>query len=157
MDEIADLSGLGMGTLYRHFPTKQALVSAIVARRLGTMTDSAKDAAALTDAATAFHALLHGYLESAADDAAFRWSVLGPEPVDWDGVDEAKQQFRDLANAIIARAVEARCIRSDFKFRDFVLITRAVMANMSNTTPGNWQRALSLIETGIGSANAATS
>jgi AcrR family transcriptional regulator len=157
MDEIADRSGLGMGTVYRHFPTKRALVAAIVARRLGVMTESARDAAALPDAATAFHALLLGYLESAAGDAAYRWSVLGPEAVDWDEVDEAKQQFRNLAIAIIARAVEARCIRPDFTFRDFVLITRAVMANMSNTTPGNWQRSLSLIEPGIGSANALTS
>jgi AcrR family transcriptional regulator len=149
MDEIAEQSGLGMGTLYRHFPTKQALVAAIVARRLGFMTEAAKEAAALPDAAAAFHALLHGYLESAAGDAAYRWSVLGPEPIDWDEVDDAKRQFRKVANAVIAHAIEAGYIRPDFDFRDFVLVTRGVMANMSNTTPGNWERAFNLIETGI--------
>jgi AcrR family transcriptional regulator len=152
MDEVAERSGLGLGTLYRHFPTKQALVAAIVARRLGVMTEAAKDAAALPDAAAAFRTFLYGYLESAAGDAAYRWSVLGPERIDWDDVDEAKQQFKDIACTTIARAVEAGCIRPDFGFRDFVLTTRAVMANMSNTTPGNWQRALSLIETGISSS-----
>ena len=98
--------------------------------------------------------MLHGYLESASGDAAYRWSALGPEAIDWDDLDDAKREFNDLASTIIAGAIEARCIRPDFTFRDFVLITRAVMANMSNTTPGNWQRALSLIETGSGHVNA---
>ena len=149
MDDVAQGSGLGMGTLYRHFPTKQALVAAIIARRLRLMTAAAEDAAGLPDAAAAFDKLLRDYLDSAAADAAYRWSVLGPDPTPWDDVDDVKRPFKDLASAIIARAVEAGHVRADFDFRDFVRITRAVMANMSNTTPGNWQRTLTLIETGI--------
>lgn len=149
MDDIAKRSGLGMGTLYRHFPTKRALVAAIVARRLGVMTDAAKKAAALRDPTAAFDTLLRVYLESAAGDAAYRWSILGPEAIDWDGVDEAQRQFKELARDVIARAVKAQYVRPDFDFHDFVMVTRAVMVNMSNTAPGNWHRALDLIETGI--------
>lgn len=93
--------------------------------------------------------MLWVYLEAAAGDAAYRWSVLGPKSIDWDGVDEAQRQFKDLACDVIARAVKAQYVRPDFDFLDFVMVTRAVMANMSNTAPDNWHRILDLIETGI--------
>src|ERR1700722_16097767 len=44
MDEIAERAGLGMGTLYRHFATKQALLAAIIGRRFVAMTDLARAA-----------------------------------------------------------------------------------------------------------------
>ena len=49
MDEIAERAGLGMGTLYRHFATKQALLAAIIARRLVAMIDLARAAEQVAD------------------------------------------------------------------------------------------------------------
>ncbi|HWL86935.1 MAG TPA: helix-turn-helix domain-containing protein, partial [Polyangiaceae bacterium] len=48
IDEIARRAGLGVGTLYRHFPTKEALFEAIVVSRVQHSID---DARALADAA----------------------------------------------------------------------------------------------------------
>src|ERR1700710_3092844 len=44
IDEIATKAGVGVGTVYRRFPTKEALVQAIVAQLLGDLVTVAKDA-----------------------------------------------------------------------------------------------------------------
>src|SRR3954470_4211003 len=65
MDEIAERAGLGVGTLYRHFADKRALVAAIIGRRFEAMTALARTAEQDPDPWAAFEALLLGYLGSA--------------------------------------------------------------------------------------------
>ncbi len=142
MDEIAERTGLGMGTLYRHFPTKQALLDAIVEERFRGMTEIARAAGQIDDPAEAFDTLLRTYLEAAERDVAFRLVVLGPEPPDWDQLTEQKNDFSEIAGPILTRAAAAGHIRADFAVKDFVLITRGVMANM--TPDGDWRRHLEL-------------
>jgi AcrR family transcriptional regulator len=148
MDEIAERAGLGMGTLYRHFATKKALLAAIIERRFVTMTDLARAAELVADPRAAFETLLRGYLEAAERDAAFRYAILGPEKTEWDEIAELKAQFADIAQRILRRAVDAGHIRSDLSFTDFVLITRGAMANM-NPDDEDWRRYLALMFEGI--------
>ena len=49
MDEIAAHCGLGMGTLYRHFPSKRALLTAMVRERFRGMADLARAAEQISD------------------------------------------------------------------------------------------------------------
>lgn len=42
LEDIARRAGVGIGTLYRHFPTRDALVAAVYVREVGQLTDSAK-------------------------------------------------------------------------------------------------------------------
>lgn len=147
MDELAKQSGLGLGTLYRHFPTKAALLAAIVARRFEHMTAAVGSAAALEDPGQAFEALVQTYLEAAAQDAGFRVAILGQEQFDWADLAEQKAAFTDTAGPIIARAVDAGFLRSDFTMKDFIMLTRGVMTNM---TPNNdWRRHLELSLAGV--------
>jgi AcrR family transcriptional regulator len=147
MDEIAEHAGLGMGTLYRHFPTKRALLAAIVGERFRGMTELARAAARIDDPAEAFEALLRTYLEAAEGDATFRLAVLGPERPDWDALTEQKNEFVEIAGPIMTRAAAAGHLRADFTVKDFVLVTRGVMANM--TPDGDWHRHLELTLEGL--------
>jgi AcrR family transcriptional regulator len=147
MDEIAEQTGLGMGTLYRHFPTKRALLAAIVGERFRDMTELARAAAQIDDPAEAFEALLLTYLEAAERDAAFRLAVLGPEPPDWSELTEQKNDFAEIAGPIMTRAAAAGHLRADFTVKDFVLVTRGVMANMTPDT--DWRRHLKLTLQGL--------
>ena len=144
MDEIAERAGLGMGTLYRHFATKQALVVAIVARRFAAMTDLARAAEKVDDPGASFQTLLFSYLEAAERDAAFRYAILGPEKTPWAEIAEQKAEFADIARRIIQRAVNDGQARNDLTFTDFVLITRGAMANM-NPDDDDWRRHMALM------------
>ena len=78
MDEIAERAGVGMGTLYRHFATKQSLLAAIIGRRFVAMIDLALAAEQIADPGASFETLLRSYLEAAERDVAFRYAILGP-------------------------------------------------------------------------------
>jgi len=148
MPQIAEHAGVGMGTMYRHFATKQALLAAIIARRFTAMIELARAAEQVTDPGTAFETLLRSYLEAAEQDAAFRYAILGPDRKDWAQLAEQKTQFADIARRILQRAVDAGRVRSDLSFEDFVLITRGAMANM-NPGDDDWRRHLTLTLEGI--------
>jgi AcrR family transcriptional regulator len=147
MDELAEQAGVGMGTLYRHFATKQVLLAAIVGRRFAAMTELARAAERFPEPGASFEALLHSYLEAADGDAAFRYAILGPEKPDWDAIAEQKTGFAEIAERVIKRAVGAGVVRSDLNFEDFVLITRGVLANMN---PGqDWRRHMTVTLEGV--------
>jgi AcrR family transcriptional regulator len=147
MDEIAERAGLGVGTLYRHFADKQALLAAIIARRFEAMTTLARTAEQIEDPWTAFETLLFGYLESAEPDAAFRLALLGAQEPNWDEIEAEKTAFAQIVERILRRAVDAGFLRADLRADDFVLITRGAMANMTAT--GDWRRHLTLQLEGI--------
>ena len=151
MDEIAARSGLGMGTLYRHFPSKQALLTAIVGERFAEMAELARGAEEIDDPRAAFDELLRIYLEAAARDAAFQRALLGPDELEWEGIGGGKQAFAELAERILARAVAAGAVRGDLTFADFVLITRGVMSTMylGAYREHDWRRHLQLALEGL--------
>jgi AcrR family transcriptional regulator len=49
IDEIARRAGVGAGTVYRHFPTKESLVEAVVLDRIEALTAKARSGVELTD------------------------------------------------------------------------------------------------------------
>jgi AcrR family transcriptional regulator len=58
IDEIAQRAGVGTGTLYRHFPTKEALFEAVVIGRVEDLVEEARRLIARNDPKTAFFQLL---------------------------------------------------------------------------------------------------
>ncbi|MBY8877225.1 TetR/AcrR family transcriptional regulator [Actinacidiphila acidipaludis] len=147
VDEIAERAGLGVGTLYRHFADKQALLAAIIGRRFESMTAIARAADETEDPWTAFETLLYGYLESAENDAAFRFALLGPGEPRWKDIAAEKTDFSRITERIVRRAVDAGHLRADFAAEDFVLVTRGAMANMTGTA--DWRRHVALFLEGV--------
>ncbi|MBP0455896.1 TetR/AcrR family transcriptional regulator [Streptomyces montanisoli] len=147
MDEIAERAGLGVGTLYRHFADKRALLAAIIGRRFEAMTALARAADEAEEPWAAFETLLYGYLEAAQADAAFRFAILGPEEPSWHDIAAEKADFSAITDRIVRRAVAAGRLREDFRAEDFVLVTRGAMANM--TADDAWRRHVALVLDGI--------
>jgi AcrR family transcriptional regulator len=146
MEEIAAHSGLGMGTLYRHFPSKQALLTAMVAERFRGMADLARAAEQITDPGESFEVLLRSYLEAAEGDASFQLALMGSGDVEWAGIRQEKAEFAEIVSRIIERAVAAGAVRADLTFSDFPLLARGVMSTMyfKPTGKSDWRRHLEL-------------
>ncbi|NUR93487.1 MAG: TetR/AcrR family transcriptional regulator [Nonomuraea sp.] len=151
MEEIAARSGLGIGTLYRHFPTKSALLTAMVGARFARMAETARAAELIEDPGEAFESLVRGYLEAADGDAAFQLALMGSEQVSWDGLRAEKAAFFDVVTRVIERAAAAGKVRADLTFADFRLLTRGVIASMYFKEGGNpdWRRHLDLVLAGV--------
>jgi AcrR family transcriptional regulator len=74
LDTIAELAGVGAGTVHRHFPTKESLIDAVVAVRLDTLADRADDVRA--QPAADFFGFLVELAEAARSNVVLA-SVLG--------------------------------------------------------------------------------
>jgi AcrR family transcriptional regulator len=156
MEDIAAHCGLGIGTLYRHFPSKQALLTAMVGERFKGMADLARAAERIADPGEAFETILRGYLEAADGDAAFQLALMGSADIEWAGVAQQKAEFSAVVTRIVDRAVAAGSVRADLTFADFPVVACGVIATMYFTPGGHadWRRHLDLVLDGI-RANAA--
>src|SRR3954463_16836144 len=72
VDEIARRAGVGMGTLYRHFPTKDALIDAVVDARFAELTALAEAALETPDAGEGFAGVLVSAVELQTTDRGFK-------------------------------------------------------------------------------------
>src|SRR3954452_24484736 len=76
LEEIARSAGVGIGTLYRHFPTRHALVEAIYAEHIGEVEALAQAAADAEDAWAGLTAFLERMLELQARNLPLRAAFL---------------------------------------------------------------------------------
>jgi AcrR family transcriptional regulator len=112
LNEVARLAAVGVGTVYRHFPTPQALLETLVGERLEELLDHAVAAADAADPwqgladflreAVATQVAEPGFAAvfSAAEDAQVRTSEL-------------KAALDDASDRLLARARDARAVRED--------------------------------------------
>ncbi|MFI9274032.1 TetR/AcrR family transcriptional regulator [Kitasatospora sp. NPDC052896] len=71
LNAIARLAGVGVGTVYRHFPNQHALREALSAERFGELVGEAQAAADTEDALAGLHRLLRFTLARALEDTGF--------------------------------------------------------------------------------------
>jgi AcrR family transcriptional regulator len=151
MEEIAAHTGLGIGTLYRHFPGKQDLLTAVVRERFQSVTHVAHAAEQISDPGEAFETILRTYLEAADGDASFQLALLGSTNLRWEGVEQQKAEFAEVVSRIIDRAVAAGQVRDDLTFADFPILACGIMSTMyfKPSRNSDWRRHLELVLDGI--------
>jgi AcrR family transcriptional regulator len=113
LDEIARRAGVGAGTVHRHFPTKAALVDAVLAVSVTELAERAEARAGEDDPVEAFFGFLEELVASgaAAHDLADR---LRPSAGDVDTALQGPVASLDAALAtLLARAQEAGGVRRD--------------------------------------------
>ncbi|WP_061290377.1 TetR/AcrR family transcriptional regulator [Herbidospora cretacea] len=117
IDEIARWAGVGAGTIYRHFPTKESLFQAIVADRLRQVAERARDQAAL-DPGEGLYAFLTHMAEQGATDLGLTEAFAG---IGFDlatALPEVEKEFTDLMADLLAQARRAGTVRSDVDVAD---------------------------------------
>ncbi len=110
MHDIARAAGVGVGTVYRHFPDRRDLLEALSADGLRRLADQVRDAAA-DDPATGVHRLLAGALEATGDPTLA--AVLAGSEEAHPGTAAVLAELRDASETVLRRAREAGAIRSD--------------------------------------------
>ena len=98
LEEIARRAGVGIGTLYRHFATRDALVEAVFERRIGEFVAIAEAAAAEPDGWHAFVGFLEQTLEIQAGDRMLK-DVFLRSPPGTGRVERAREEMRAAVRA----------------------------------------------------------
>ena len=107
LEEIARRAGLGIGTLYRHFSSRDALIEAVFERRIGDFAAIAEAAAGESDAWRAFTGFLEQILELQSGDRMLK-DVLWRSPPGAERVESARAQLRGLCRAGAGARARAR-------------------------------------------------
>jgi AcrR family transcriptional regulator len=147
IDEIAKRAGVGVGTVYRHFPTKEALLGELVAQKFRRFTDHARAALEAADPWEGFAGMLRANAELVARDAALQNALMRAGAIRQHAGEE-RRTLEDLGAQIVRRAQEAGELRPDFTVDDIPML----MCGVSSTMQGeqfDWRRHLELVLDGL--------
>ncbi|WP_205633997.1 TetR/AcrR family transcriptional regulator [Labilithrix luteola] len=122
VDEIARRAGLGVGTLYRHFPTKEALFAAIVVHRVEGVAEEARALARGADPGGAFFRFFARLVEEGVAKRDFV-DALGGAGGDLDrATKSARTAFRQSFADLLERAQGAGAVRADVTVEDILAL-----------------------------------
>ena len=111
LEEVAERAGVGIGTLYRHFPTRQALLEAVYVDEVEAMARAAADLAELPpwDALSQW---LHQYVGFAATKRALNEALMETDP-NSDVLRTCRTAITGAGTALVERAQRAGVVRND--------------------------------------------
>ncbi len=147
MDEVADRAGVGVGTVYRHFPTKEALMAELVRQKFLLLAAGARHAVERDgEAFDVFADMLRDNADVCARDAAMQHALTGMgEPI-WAHAQAERDELQALTGELIARAQRAGAMRPDVRATDIGMLMCGVSSTMAHSAPGfDWHRHLELM------------
>jgi AcrR family transcriptional regulator len=148
VDEIARQAGVGHATVFRRFPTKDALIAAVVSKQIRELAAFVEEALAQEDAGEAFRAFVWQAGELYARDRGLYEGFS--RCVDIREVAEAKADLNALVEQLITRAQDAGAVRSDVTADDVsTLVGSAIRGTFSSADPQLWRRYLEVVLDGL--------
>ncbi|MDX3385263.1 TetR/AcrR family transcriptional regulator [Streptomyces niveiscabiei] len=151
--EIARRSGVGMGTLYRHFPTKEELLTTVLELQFASWLTTAHDEATATE--DPWQALT-GFFERMLTTQARNRAAVESYATAGGPSSACAQRCYSVIDELRTRCMDAGLLRPDVTTPDLVLLsgslTQAVLTTAA-THPGQWRRLLHISLDGLSSRN----
>ena len=141
IDDVARQAGVGVGTVYRHFPTKEALLSELVRQKFRVFADRAREALESDEEPfAAIERLMRRNAETAASDAGIQYAVANAGEQAWAQAQAEQDELLAVTAALIERARRAGTIRPDIEATDIGMLMCGV-----RPAPFEWRRHLDLV------------
>ncbi|MGR6914477.1 TetR/AcrR family transcriptional regulator [[Actinomadura] parvosata] len=151
LEHVARRAGVSIGTLYNHFPTREALLGAVMPQRLAALEQVTERALADPDPWAGFVAFLEGLFALQSEDHGLNDALTQGFTLATDVSQACHQGLLD-AERIIERARAAGRLRPDFGTQDLVTLIWAmsqVIRESMDTAPGAWRRCLAFFLDGL--------
>lgn len=130
IDEIAKRAGLGIGTLYRHFPTKEALFEAIVIGRMEALVAEAKAALDERDACEALFGVLRNMMAGNAAKKDFIDALASTGFDVMRAIGEIKKELHATLELLLKRAQRAKKIRKDIDIKELMALLMGALGGL---------------------------
>ncbi|MEN3361707.1 MAG: hypothetical protein V7637_5689 [Mycobacteriales bacterium] len=150
LEEIARQARVGIGTLYRHFPTRSALLEASYLVQLDTLSDQAIALLDEPDPGAALVTWLYAFAEHNVRSRGLKEMLAAAVREEGSRLSNCKTVLREALGALLRRAQEAGAIRSDITPNELMRLVHAVFltADLTGDT-GQIDRLLSLLLDGM--------
>lgn len=142
LDEIARLARVGPGTVYRHFPTKEALFTAVVTARVSDLVAEAQRRTTAADPGSAFFGFLARLrAEGAAKrDTSDAISVPG----------SLRTELHEALAVLLSRAQATGAVRPEVTAVDLVILIKGLLATAhEGSDPGRAERLFAVLTDGL--------
>jgi AcrR family transcriptional regulator len=152
LEEIARRAGVGIGTLYRHFPARVALLDAVLADTVQAHVDVAERALEMEDPweGFAFYLEQTGRLQAANRGLNDAMGMRFPHTTK---LEVARTRLFELVAQILDRAKQSGQLRADLTTEDLALVTwanaRILQAGRAAGAPDAWRRHLGFLLDGF--------
>ena len=148
MEAIAKQAGVGVGTLYRHFPKRIDVVEAVYRDDVDALVGSAEHGLADLDAWTA----LAGWLRAYVDYARAKWTFLNELHEAFEKNPDLKsvsrERISEACDRVLTRAQQAGVARTDIDGADLMQLV-SQMCTSPTLTPDQGERLLAVILDGL--------
>jgi AcrR family transcriptional regulator len=156
MDDVARRAEVGVGTVYRHFPTKEALLEALAVDAFERITAITREnLETVADPWEALTRTLWSGAEILAADRALSEvmsEIPGPVPI---GLD-TQRELNDAMGELLHRAQAAGVLRPDVVLDDIPMVMCGIGAatRKSHQCAGAWRRHMAIVVDGLRAASA---
>jgi AcrR family transcriptional regulator len=148
VDEIAQRAGVGHATVFRRFPTKDALIAAVVSKQIAELIAFLEGALDGEDAGEAFRAFVWRAGELHAVNRGLQEGFT--RCAEMSEVAEAKAELNTLVEQLIQRAQSAGALRSDIAADDVSsLVGGAILGAADSPDPDLWRRYVGVVLDGL--------
>ena len=146
LEEIARRADVGIGTLYRHFPTRQALVEAVYVEEVEALARSAADVAVL-EPWDALVAWFRRFVQYALTKRVLMEELVQTMGRDADVFRRCRAELQGAGEPLLARAQEAGAVRDDARYEDVARMVAAIA--ITPVEPDQVERMLDLALDGL--------
>jgi len=152
VDDVAATAGVGVGTVYRHFPTKDALIEALADEHFSWLAERARAALEEPDAWTALHDFLWAAGRHKQHDQALA-EVLAAAPAEVRSAVIGRTRLDAAVAALVERAQSAGAVRADAQPADVGMLMCAL--GHVRAMGMDWERYLRIVIDGLRATSAA--
>jgi AcrR family transcriptional regulator len=151
LEEIARRAGVGIGTLYRHFPTRQSLLEAVYRDQVEALRARADELTGSDAPGEALAAWLRALMTFSSTKQSLTSALLATIGKESDLLSACSKVLWDAADVLLKRAQQAGAVRADADARDLIRLVHAVniATQRAPTDPGQSERLLGLILDGL--------
>ena len=144
---VARAAGVAIGTLYRHFPTREDLVRAVFADKLRIVVDAGERGLELEDAWEGFVLFLETLCGLQAEDRGFNDLASFNRPAAGEAA-QVRDRVNELWERLLVRAQEHGVVRRDLVLQDMTILVWShsrIIAATYGVAPRAWRRHLHLM------------
>jgi AcrR family transcriptional regulator len=124
LEEVAKRAGVGIGTLYRHFPNRQALLEAVYRDQVNANYAWGHELLATTPPAEALPLWLHSLLTYNLSTRGLKEALMAGEVSPQ--TSDCKAKMHEVGGELLARAQAARAVRRDIEITDLLRLVHSI-------------------------------
>lgn len=150
LEEIARRAGVGIGTLYRHFPARQDLLEAVYRDQVESLRARAAELRDTQPPGEALAAFLRALVRFGSTKRSMTSALLATLGTDSELLSSCATVIRGSAESLLERAQRAGVVRPDADVGDLVRLVHAVsIAAEKSPDPAQADRMLALVLDGL--------